>query len=94
MYRVGDKSIIEKIKYERGARFELLTIGDAEGNKNWLYLYITEKDFSEMKKIMDAGGKFNPEDFGVVYMQGIGESPPEELDTALKDFFKEKWIEN
>ncbi len=84
--------MIEKIKLEKGERLELLTIGDDQGNKNFLYLFITEKNYAAMSKVIEAGEKFNPEDYGVVYLQGVGEAPPPEFEKLLSGVLSDKWV--
>jgi hypothetical protein len=93
LYSQGE-SIAKRLIKERGARVDLQLVGDDQGNRYWLYLFSTEREYEKMQNVIASGQKYNPLDYGVLLMGGNGEVPPVSIDKMIQDILDGKLIVN
>ncbi len=78
---------MKKIISERGLRLEFIVLKGDGGKENFFYVLMKEPEYEEMMKRIGAGKNINPENYGFIIYQGVGNTPPQEIEEKILALF-------
>lgn len=76
-------NIAKSIIAERGARIEFMVVRNKKGKENFFYLMLTEAENTKLEEKIRKGETIRPTDHGLVLFQGVGKTPPPEIEKII-----------